>query len=176
VASLTLEQQRALAEHKRTLLSMLTPPPTCFIPDCGEAEEREAVQFADSDSPEAMAALCDAMEYFELLTDARATHCRERIVQIVDEPGQQESPCKRCGNSNTYLAILHTGESLRRDCAICGRFVEFPNWHNREATAKILAAAISSSRYNEKASCPSAGNTQASSDDLLSLEKETANG
>lgn len=176
VASLTLEQQRALAEHKQTLLSMLTPLPTCFILHCGEAEEREATQFADSDSPEAMAALCDAMEYFERLTDAKATHCPERLVQTVLEPGQQESPCPRCGNSNTYLAILHTGESLRRDCAICGRFVEFPNWHNREATAKILAAAIAGSRYNSKASCLSAGNTQASSDDLLSLEKETANG
>jgi hypothetical protein len=162
--------------HKRTLLTMLTPLPTCFILHCGEAEEREAIQFADSDSPEAMAALCDAMEYFELLTDSRATHCPERLVQTVGEPGQQESPCPRCGNSNTYLAILHTGESLRRDCAICGRFVEFPNWHNRDATAKILAAAIAGSRYNEKASCPSAGNTQASSNDLLSLKKETANG
>jgi hypothetical protein len=58
----------------------------------------------------------------------------------------------------------------------CGQFIDFSSWHNREDTAKILAEAVGQSRYNKKASCPSAGNTQAGSDDLLSLEKETASG
>jgi hypothetical protein len=110
------------------------------------------------------------------LTDEVGFHNPERLAKIVLEPGQQVSPCRRCGNRTTYLAILHAGESLRRDCAKCGRFIDFPSWHNREDTAKILADAVAGSRYNEIASCPSAGNTQASSDDLLSQEKETANG
>jgi hypothetical protein len=163
VASLTLEQQRALAEHKPTLLAMLTPLPTCYIPE-------------QAGTPEDLGSLNRCMEYFERLADEVEFHNPERLAQIVLEPEQQESPCRRCGNRTTYLAILHAGESLRRDCAKCGRFIDFPSWHNREDTAKILADTVAGSRYNEKASCPSAENTQAGSDDLLSQEKETANG
>ncbi len=163
VATLTLEQQRALAEHKPTLLAMLTPPPTCYIPE-------------QAGTPEDLGSLNRCMEYFEQLIDEVGTHCPERLDQIVIEPEPQENPCRRCGNRKTYLAILHAGESLRRDCAKCGRFYDFPSWHNREETAKILAATVGDCRYNEKASRPSAENTQAGSDDSLSHEKETANG
>lgn len=165
VASLTLEQQRGLTEHKQTLLSMLTPPPTCYIPED-----------AQPDTPEDLGSLNRCMEYFERLTDEVGFHNPERLAQIVLEPEPQESSCRRCGTHATYLAIIHAGESLRRDCAKCGRFIDFPSWHNREETAKILAATVGDCRYNEKASCPSAENTQAGSDDLLSHEKETANG
>lgn len=165
VASLTLEQRRALAEHKPTLLAMLTPPPTCYIPEDTQTEDAED-----------LGSLNRCMEYFERLADEVEFHNPERLAQIVLEPEPQQSPCKRCGNRTTYLAIIHAGESLRRDCAKCGRFIDFPSWHNREDTAKILADTVGQSRYNEKASCSSAANTQAGSNDLLSLEKETANG
>jgi hypothetical protein len=42
VASLSLEQQRALSEHKQTLLAMLTQPPTCYIPEDIKSEDTKA--------------------------------------------------------------------------------------------------------------------------------------
>lgn len=138
VASLTLEQQRALAEHKQTLLSMLAPLPTCYIPEDTE-----------TDAPEDLGSLNRCMEYFEQLIDETGNHYPERQAQIILEPEPQQSPCRRCGNLTTYLAILHAGESLRRDCAKCGRFIDFPSWHNRAQSAQILSDTQSKSRYNQ---------------------------
>lgn len=156
---LTLEQQHALREHKPTLLLMLTTPPCYLLDDCNAEAERQAIQFADT--PEALAPLKRAMEFFEQLADDMRWHNPEALSQIVLEPEPQETPCRRCQGQETYLAIIHTGESLRRDCASCGRFIDFPSWHNRKETGEILARTMEQSRYNAKADCSSVITTQA---------------
>ncbi len=172
VQSLSLEQQQALRENKPTLLAMLTPPPTCFILDEYTAEaEREAIQFADT--PEALAPLGNAIEFFECLADDMRAHNPEALSQVVLDAELQQQACKRCQSEQTYLAIIHAGESLRRDCASCGRFIDFPSWHNRKETGEILARTIEQSRYNTKADCSSAGNTQATLTKPLSQPKES---
>ncbi|MEQ1904756.1 MAG: hypothetical protein ABL888_11265 [Pirellulaceae bacterium] len=165
---LTLSQQQALRAHKPTLLKML-PPPTCFIQVLDD--ERDAIRFADT--PEALAPLADAIEYFERQADAMRLHNPEALAQVLLEPKANLRPCQRCGNDKTYLAIIHAGESLRRDCAQCGRLIDFPAWHNRELAGEILTRTMEQSRYNTIAGCSSAANTRATLTTSLYNAKET---
>lgn len=45
------------------------------------------------------------------------------------------SGCERCGLTETIDVPIHGGQSLRRDCARCGRFIEFPVWYGKQAGA-----------------------------------------
>lgn len=42
--------------------------------------------------------------------------------------GQSRTVC-RCGSTQFRDYVIHDGKSVRRDCAICGRFIAFPVWH-----------------------------------------------
>jgi hypothetical protein len=42
--------------------------------------------------------------------------------------------CPRCGSYYYRDVPIHKGESVRRDCARCGRFLDFPVWHGIGAT------------------------------------------
>ncbi|HEX4129735.1 MAG TPA: hypothetical protein VHZ24_06810 [Pirellulales bacterium] len=37
--------------------------------------------------------------------------------------------CRRCGSCDTIDVPIHDGQSLRRDCARCNRFIDFPLWY-----------------------------------------------
>ncbi len=39
--------------------------------------------------------------------------------------------CPRCGGQQFRDTTIHAGESVRRDCATCGRFIDFTVWHGR---------------------------------------------
>ena len=41
-------------------------------------------------------------------------------------------PCTRCGSTETADFSIHDGQSIRRDCAKCGRFQSFPLWYGRK--------------------------------------------
>jgi len=38
------------------------------------------------------------------------------------------SRCERCGSTEFTDVPIHDGNSLRRDCAVCGRTAGFPKW------------------------------------------------
>jgi hypothetical protein len=40
-------------------------------------------------------------------------------------------PCPRCGGIDMLDVAIHDGQSVRRECARCGRFVEFAVWYGR---------------------------------------------
>ena len=40
--------------------------------------------------------------------------------------------CDRCGSDQFNDVPIHEGRSLRRDCAHCGRFIDFPKWYDVE--------------------------------------------
>jgi hypothetical protein len=40
--------------------------------------------------------------------------------------------CDRCGSTETSDQPIHGGQSIRRDCAACGRFRKFTIWHGVE--------------------------------------------
>ena len=40
--------------------------------------------------------------------------------------------CDRCGATEYRDMPIHKGLSTRRDCARCGRFIDFPRWYDTE--------------------------------------------
>jgi hypothetical protein len=89
--------------------------------------------------------------------DALAAHKRELLVSLGGKPAQAEtlsplspfSPfhpaqerdlpvpagvdcCDRCGSTETTDSTIHGGQSVRRDCRVCGRFRKFVVWHGTE--------------------------------------------
>lgn len=172
VHKLTQQQKQGLSDHKQTLLALASQP-TCFIPPQEESDydkktksipwltpeartEREAIQWADSRSPEVAQALANAIDFFEDIPRPPAFYLGLKAQQQANgldwahlEPGQAESPCKRCGDRQTSLNIIHSGESLRRDCAYCGRFRDFPSWYDAKLTQEILSTNAQGIRYNE---------------------------
>ena len=65
----------------------------------------------------------------ELLTLLRPTESPTRPA--VDAPPTSAKAVCRCGSTETTDVAIHDGASLRRDCAKCGRFVDFPVWYGR---------------------------------------------
>jgi hypothetical protein len=53
------------------------------------------------------------------------------IVATRDAPAKPMKPVCRCG-STTWLDVpIHGRQSVRRDCARCGRFIDFSMWYGR---------------------------------------------
>jgi hypothetical protein len=38
----------------------------------------------------------------------------------------------RCGSTKWRDVPIHGGQTIRRDCARCGRFIDFPIWHGND--------------------------------------------
>lgn len=36
-----------------------------------------------------------------------------------------------CGSTTWREVVIHVGRSVRRDCARCGRFIDFPLWYGK---------------------------------------------
>jgi len=54
------------------------------------------------------------------------------------EPAVASAPearrlCPRCGAKQSRDVPIHGGRSVRRDCAKCQRFLEFPVWYSGDA-------------------------------------------
>jgi hypothetical protein len=45
--------------------------------------------------------------------------------------GTDQRPCRRCGSPEYIDVPIHNGQSVRRDCARCGRFIAFVLWYGR---------------------------------------------
>ena len=55
-------------------------------------------------------------------------------VQAQPKPTMKPTakPVCRCGGVAGRDVPIHDGQSLRRDCASCGRFIDFPIWHGKD--------------------------------------------
>ena len=42
--------------------------------------------------------------------------------------------CDRCHSAEFVDYSIHNGQSTRRDCARCGRFIDFPRWYETDNT------------------------------------------
>jgi len=42
-------------------------------------------------------------------------------------------PVCRCGSTTWRNVPIHDGQSARRDCGRCGRFLDFPIWYGKDA-------------------------------------------
>lgn len=45
----------------------------------------------------------------------------------------QAKPVCRCGSATWLDVAIHDGRSNRRDCARCGRFIDFSRWYGADA-------------------------------------------
>jgi len=50
--------------------------------------------------------------------------------------------CARCRSTDVVDVPIHGGNSRRRDCAACGRFMGFPMWGPREINRSSVSAPI----------------------------------
>ncbi|OHB77742.1 MAG: hypothetical protein A2W31_03425 [Planctomycetes bacterium RBG_16_64_10] len=57
---------------------------------------------------------------------------REDLLLLL---GRTAVRCDRCRSTEYRDVSIHGGRSVRRDCAKCGRFLDFPVWYgvNRES-------------------------------------------
>jgi hypothetical protein len=64
-------------------------------------------------------------------TEAKPEIANHRPVQKLQKP----KPVCRCGSTTWRDVVLshapHNGTTIRRDCAGCGRFLDFPVWYGR---------------------------------------------
>ena len=50
-------------------------------------------------------------------------------MAIRDAPTTPAKPICRCGATTWRDLPIHNGQSVRRDCGGCGRFIDFPVWY-----------------------------------------------
>jgi len=50
-------------------------------------------------------------------------------VATRDAPAKPTKPVCRCGSTTWRDVLIHNGQSVRRDCGGCERFIEFPVWY-----------------------------------------------
>ncbi len=54
-------------------------------------------------------------------------------VAAQNTPAKPTRPVCRCGSTTWCDVPIHGGQSVRRDCGRCGRFIDFPVWYGNDA-------------------------------------------
>jgi len=54
-------------------------------------------------------------------------------VATRDAPSQPTKPICRCGSTTWREVPIHDEQSIRQDCARCGRFIDFSIWYGNDA-------------------------------------------
>ena len=54
-----------------------------------------------------------------------------RPAQTIDTPTKPARAVCRCDSTTWRDVPIHGGQSVRRDCGRCGRFLDFPTWHGK---------------------------------------------
>lgn len=54
-------------------------------------------------------------------------------AQTCEAPAKPTKAVCRCGGTTWRDVPLHGGQSVRRDCGRCGRFLDFPVWYGKGA-------------------------------------------
>lgn len=53
-------------------------------------------------------------------------------VVTSEAPSKPTKPICRCRSTTWRDMPIHGGESIRRDCGHCGRFLDFPVWYGKD--------------------------------------------
>ena len=74
----------------------------------------------------------EAVDQFE----ARKIEAEKAACQISGQEGKEQGmgvkKVCRCGSTKYREFRIHGGKTVRRDCAVCGRFLGFPVWHGEK--------------------------------------------
>ena len=71
-----------------------------------------------------------AMPIGTAVTGAPSADAEPQKPEIAPNPAAQ-SVC-RCGSTAYLDSPIHGGQSIRRDCARCDRFIGFPIWYGND--------------------------------------------
>ena len=140
---------RRLLAHKAELLAMLCPTP--------EATPAPPVASPDVATPDVENAFAD----WVFRTDANgrigleapslpevdrwwATAPWEGLPRAPSAPPKPTKAVCRCGSDIWRDVPIHEGQSSRRDCAHCGRFIGFPVWQGKQRFATPSPGAMQS--------------------------------
>ncbi len=55
-------------------------------------------------------------------------------LALSDTPAKPAKAVCRCGSTTWRDVPIHGGQSVRRDCDRCGRFLDFPVWYGKAMT------------------------------------------
>ena len=130
---------QALADHKDDLLALLTAPsdPVAVLREIHAAGgtvvadgKRLALHLPDGITDETLDRLAAAR-------DGIHRHLTETAWEDPFTDRQLPPPagfdrCDRCRSPETVDREIHGGDSIRQDCAVCGRFRKFTRWHGVE--------------------------------------------
>jgi len=105
------------------------------------ATPARAVPVTDAEPPVADIAEQSSIDSAHELATMPVVSERQPYGLLSPRPRAQRihGQCKRCGATRYYDVPIHGGQSTRRDCARCDRFIEFPIWHGKilDRTASI---------------------------------------
>ena len=65
----------------------------------------------------------------ELLALLRPAPAETQSIPIGSGWAMAVKPVCRCGSTTWHDVPIHGGQSVRRDCGRCGRFLDFPIWY-----------------------------------------------
>ncbi|MGB7733571.1 MAG: hypothetical protein WBL72_07710 [Thermoguttaceae bacterium] len=68
----------------------------------------------------------------ELLALLRPTPEEAQPAPTGDDSPKVTKPVCRCGSTTWHDVPIHDGQSVRRDCGRCGRFLDFPIWRGKD--------------------------------------------
>ncbi len=132
-AAMTPELAERVKSHKPTLLAILTADD---VPAAVLWQAALDLLEGDPEFPP------------EMLMGCRRASVRwesERPAgDCVIEPAEGEIDpealqCEKCGSTDFRDTLIHEGRSTRRDCARCGRFIDFPRWYENGRTESLQA-------------------------------------
>lgn len=132
--TLTPELLARLKSHKAVLLAMLRPATKALSIDPADVLWQAALDrlVGDPDFPP------DVMEVLRVaslrwIDDALPSGPTIECVPVAkpNPAGPTTKPVCRCGSTTWRDMSIHSGQSVRRDCARCRRFLDFPVWYGR---------------------------------------------
>lgn len=129
-SALTPDLLDRLKAHKADLLAVLRPAPDLSPVNQADAA---AVWQAALDRLEG-----DPLFPPGLMEGLRAAEVRwgyEPALPVAtsDAPAKSTQEVCRCGSTTWCDVTIHGGQSVRRDCSRCGRFLDFPVWYGQDA-------------------------------------------
>ncbi len=71
----------------------------------------------------------DLMERLRAQKAELIAHLQPRRLHHQTVPAPIARPVCRCGSTTWHEVAIHDGQSTRRDCARCGRFIDFSRWY-----------------------------------------------
>jgi hypothetical protein len=110
-SALTPDLLNRLTTHKADLLSILRAP---ALPKAAQATRRSTVESHIESTMRPVVSVLERFPIFANRGEASGFRCR-------------------CGGTTSCDLPIHEGQSVRRDCGRCGRFLDFPVWYGKSA-------------------------------------------